>query len=238
MLKIPAPYYALSDAAAELGVDTSRLLHLAETGQIELCFVFRWLSGSGTVVRYYKEDRKDQSRIIESGELMPGGSALVYLNHWDLLTLMSGERATVEGGIDYNGTDDEGIVYLCWGPATCTIGMDDIRIPAYEVEALKKVGEFYEWVEGFEPVQLNAATDSDAALGRQIRAQRSEFAKRNAAEVKGAREQEWERWRSEAERIQAGRIREASKRKLAELVKKSLNLPDSVETIRKKIKTG
>lgn len=80
----------------------------------------------------------------------------------------------------------------------------------------------------------DAPTESDAALGRARREQLRSFAERS--EDRGnEREPEWERWRAKAAEIQAGRTRKASKRKLAQLVKDALSLPDSPETIRKKL---
>lgn len=75
---------------------------------------------------------------------------------------------------------------------------------------------------------------SDAALGAQRREQLREFQKINT-ERNEARTAEWERWKSEAQQIQASHKRNLSKLEISRKVKKSLNLPDSIETIRKKI---
>lgn len=80
----------------------------------------------------------------------------------------------------------------------------------------------------------NEAADiaSDASLGQAEREKRKEFSRRNKEWAKD-RALEWERWREAGERIQKTRTRNASKRELARLVKKELNLPDSEEAIRK-----
>lgn len=86
-------------------------------------------------------------------------------------------------------------------------------------------------------VDLAGETDSDLSdrsLGRNRRAQLRAFAVRNEDRA-DEREQEWARWRAKGTEIQAGRKRKASKRGLADLVKTALSLPDSVETIRKKL---
>lgn len=84
---------------------------------------------------------------------------------------------------------------------------------------------------GYSGVSVDA---SDAALGAEIRRQRQSFAIRQREES-GAREAEYERWRAAADAIQRGRTRPASKRELARLVRDQLQLPDSVETIRKQM---
>ncbi|WP_409302878.1 hypothetical protein, partial [Pseudomonas sp. KCJK8993] len=75
---------------------------------------------------------------------------------------------------------------------------------------------------------------SDEALGAFYRERNREFAKRNQ-ERGNARADEHQRWREAAAEIQAGRQRPATTRQLAQLVKESLGLPDSIETIRKRI---
>ena len=75
---------------------------------------------------------------------------------------------------------------------------------------------------------------SDASLGAYHRGQLQNFANKNK-ERSEARQAEWRRWRNEAQRIQSGRTRKASKQELAGLIKQALNLPDSIETIRKRI---
>jgi hypothetical protein len=73
---------------------------------------------------------------------------------------------------------------------------------------------------------------SDAALGAEIRQQRQLFARRQS-ERQGELEIEHQRWRLAAGEIQRSRKNETSKRQLAALVKDRLQLPDSIETIRK-----
>lgn len=75
---------------------------------------------------------------------------------------------------------------------------------------------------------------SDASLGAAVRQQRKNFAERQR-ESQEEREREFQRWREEGAAIQKERSRKASKRHLAELIKASLNLPDSTETIRKRL---
>lgn len=76
--------------------------------------------------------------------------------------------------------------------------------------------------------------DSDTALGRARRAQLKSFVE-SGNDITAARQPEWDKWKAKGEEIQAGRKREASNRLLAKLVKDALSLPDSVETIRKKL---
>jgi hypothetical protein len=78
------------------------------------------------------------------------------------------------------------------------------------------------------------ANTSDAALGADIRKQRESFANIKR-EQQTAREVEYVRWSNAATEIQQKMTREASKRELADKVKEYLQLPDSVETIRKRI---
>jgi hypothetical protein len=78
------------------------------------------------------------------------------------------------------------------------------------------------------------AAQSDAALGAAQRAQMTGMALGNRARA-AARQKEWYRWQAEADKIQAAHTRKCSKRELAELVKKTLGLPDSVDTIRKRL---
>ena len=78
------------------------------------------------------------------------------------------------------------------------------------------------------------SSESDAALGAVIRQRLQMFAARQR-EAQSAREIEYERWRKAANEIQQSRQNPASKRQLAGLVKSNLNLPDGVETIRKKL---
>lgn len=75
---------------------------------------------------------------------------------------------------------------------------------------------------------------SDRSLGRSRRAQLQDFAARNEDRA-DERKREWARWRAKSTEIQAGRQRKASKRKLADLVKTALSLPDAPDTIRKRL---
>lgn len=73
---------------------------------------------------------------------------------------------------------------------------------------------------------------SDAAFGAQQREQRQRLAQSNQS----ARQPEWERWRTEGQRLQALRKTQLkSKSELARQIKKSLRLPDSINTIRQKL---
>lgn len=76
--------------------------------------------------------------------------------------------------------------------------------------------------------------DSDAALGAVTRAQRKNFADR-PRDAREAREREYQGWRDASAEIQEKRERPATKRHLSALVKERLNLPDSEETIRKRL---
>lgn len=72
---------------------------------------------------------------------------------------------------------------------------------------------------------------SDAAFGAQQREQRNELARSRQS----ARQLEWVRWKLEGHRIQSGIERRLKNLELAEKIKKSLHLPDSVHTIRQRI---
>ncbi len=75
---------------------------------------------------------------------------------------------------------------------------------------------------------------SDAALGKQRREQLQEFSRRGNQERKQYRAVEHDRWRKEAQRIEAA-SGVHKKIELARRVKKTLELPDSVGAIRKKL---
>ena len=75
---------------------------------------------------------------------------------------------------------------------------------------------------------------SDASLGAATRHRMQAMAQK-AREEGSLREAEWERWRASAADIQSKRSRPASKRRLAEIVKAVLVLPDAADTIRKHI---
>ncbi|WP_437882095.1 hypothetical protein [Pseudomonas sp. LRF_L74] len=77
--------------------------------------------------------------------------------------------------------------------------------------------------------------DSDAALGASRRLQVKEFSAR-PRESSDVSKEKWERWKKCANEIQSENPnRIISKRSLAPLVKKRLNLNDSEETIRRRI---
>lgn len=78
------------------------------------------------------------------------------------------------------------------------------------------------------------ASLSDATLGATIRQQRKDFANR-PREGQEARDLEYQRWRDEGTAIQRERRRKASKRELAKQIKENLGLPDSIDTIRKRL---
>jgi hypothetical protein len=80
----------------------------------------------------------------------------------------------------------------------------------------------------------NTFTQSDAALGAAIRQKHKDFATRLREEI-SERETEYQRWRDAGAKIQNERNRPASKRDLAKLIQSKLGLPDSSETIRKKL---
>jgi len=94
--------------------------------------------------------------------------------------------------------------------------------------------ELTDWFEQENGINNEPSFESDAALGRHAREQFQRFASSNQ-KGSDARHAEWQRWRNEGKRIQSGRVRKATKRELAVLIKRSLSLPDAVETIRKKI---
>lgn len=78
------------------------------------------------------------------------------------------------------------------------------------------------------------ANQSDASLGAHTRQRNQAFANKRR-ELQDARVIEYQRWRDAAVRIKQRRERNPSMRELATLVKESLNLPDSIETIRKRL---
>jgi len=81
----------------------------------------------------------------------------------------------------------------------------------------------------------NICAPSDAALGAEKRRQAEDAAKR-AREQTTDRHREWMRWYREGQRINESRSRPVSSySELAKLIKKSLNLPDSEQIIRKRI---
>ncbi|WP_200278983.1 hypothetical protein [Rhabdochromatium marinum] len=82
--------------------------------------------------------------------------------------------------------------------------------------------------------EIEPGIASDLSLERAEHKKRKKFTHRNR-EKSEERATEKERWRVEGEKIQATRTRKASKRELAGLVKENLGLPDSIETIRKRL---
>jgi hypothetical protein len=60
--------------------------------------------------------------------------------------------------------------------------------------------------------------------------------KQRAADIKEERQPIYDQWQAEADRIRAGSAAKLSKVSLAEIIKRNLDAPDSVETIRKRIK--
>lgn len=116
-------------------------------------------------------------------------------------------------------------------PGPCTVvATDDLLISRVEFEHF-----IYHFGQSLQlPIQPSA---SDAALGASRRQQLQGFADR-PREDRDARKAEFERWRTTAAAIQQERSRPASIRDLAKLVKNRLNLPDSPETIRKRIREG
>lgn len=100
--------------------------------------------------------------------------------------------------------------------------------------ALVKVIESQKAQPEFDATLPKTPNQSDEALGAFYRERNREFAERNQ-ERGNARADEHQRWRKAAAEIQAGRQRHATNRQLAQLVKERLVLPDSTETIRKRI---
>ena len=85
------------------------------------------------------------------------------------------------------------------------------------------------------PPESPTISQSDAALGAQRREQLQDFSRRGNQERQQARDVEHDRWRQEAQRINATSNRTLGKSELARRVRKSLDLPDSIETIRKNL---
>jgi hypothetical protein len=77
-------------------------------------------------------------------------------------------------------------------------------------------------------------SESDAALGAYVRLRQQAFSER-VHEDRDVRAVEHQRWRDAGEEIKQGRQNPVSLRQLAELVKECLDLPDKVETIRKRL---
>jgi hypothetical protein len=80
---------------------------------------------------------------------------------------------------------------------------------------------------------LSAAGHDQWVLG--VQEQFGKAAAVRAEKLRAERESVWGQWRTEAERIQRDARRPYSKRNLARKVKESLGLPDSTETVRKRI---
>ena len=66
--------------------------------------------------------------------------------------------------------------------------------------------------------------------------QLSQSAKQRADDIKEERQPHWQAWQDEADRVRADAVTKISISEIARRVKKNLNLTDSVETIRKRIK--
>ena len=66
--------------------------------------------------------------------------------------------------------------------------------------------------------------------------QLSQSAKQRADDIKEERQPHWQAWQDEADRVRSNAVTELSNSEIARRVKKNLNLDESVETIRKRIK--
>lgn len=87
---------------------------------------------------------------------------------------------------------------------------------------------------GSELKKFRTTEASDSTLGALTRSRMKSLSLR-ARDGAAEREAEYQRWRDCASTIQAERLYPASKRQLAVLVKASLGLPDSEETIRRRL---
>lgn len=91
---------------------------------------------------------------------------------------------------------------------------------------------------GIEPPEFlrKPVSREDAALGAQVREQRSKFGRLSAEERRGQREAEHELWRTEAGKIREQHPRLArNKSAIAARVKANLKLSEGIDTIRKRI---
>lgn len=76
----------------------------------------------------------------------------------------------------------------------------------------------------------------DVLLGKSTRQNLKSFATKLGKQQTQAREPKWQEWRLCAEQIRADKPSIKSNSEIARIVKKRLKLPDSIETIRKRIK--
>lgn len=123
------------------------------------------------------------------------------------------------------------------GAPKVVTSVDEVTTEALNIQASAagEIADTHSPIAASEPARLtDHANSSDAALGAAVRQQRKDFAG-IPRDDRLDREREYQRWRDTAAAIQDGRDRKASQRALAGLVKDQLRLPDSVETIRKRL---
>jgi hypothetical protein len=93
------------------------------------------------------------------------------------------------------------------------------------------------FLEKYRAVELiSTYWEKDAAIGKQRRRQQIEFAGRRASDLQEERSPEWEHWQSLLNAMIGSMPNPPkSKRAKAKLLKSKHNIPDSIETIRKRI---
>lgn len=145
-MSLPVPYYTLPEAAAGLGTTERGLLALAEQDAVDVCFVHHWTGGP---VRFATE-LNGTRELVERGMLPPLGSALVRPSPADLATILACGSADIDGGVDYDASDENKTTWLFWSPSR-SVAIPDLLLPQHELTSLKKAADFYAWAERFEP---------------------------------------------------------------------------------------
>jgi hypothetical protein len=222
---------SLPEVADLLGIPRHHLLDMVAQGLIAVCtrkpmavggWGFTRLGFGAAVVDVSERQPFDGRRLArlrrrEAAVCVASGQVRVCAVHEEPLN----HEAYVEGKREQ---------WLAPGPGT-VVATDDLLISRVEFEHF--VNFFGHNLQLPEPP--NAA---DAALGASRRQQLQAFASK-PREDRDSREAEYQRWRSAAADIQQERTRTTpSTRALAALVKDRLGLPDSIETIRKRLKPG
>ncbi|MEW8074146.1 MAG: hypothetical protein AB2826_27440 [Candidatus Thiodiazotropha sp.] len=99
---------------------------------------------------------------------------------------------------------------------------------------------YLKWCVSLGPEEgLKKLSGETTSLGYKRKQQNRDFANKNAIQVHEEREKEWDRWQREAESIVKRYPHLKGKRKksdIARIVIKNLNLRDTVQTVRKRIK--
>ncbi len=216
----PAKALPLADVACMLGVEPGEMGQLVAESRLSVCVIAPPQLGVWRVSGLWDEVPRHARQFPGRYARLSTREAIECLtSEWITVYSLNLEPASLEQYADDRQT-------VCT-PGTGT-AEDGIRIQASDL--LVSQVEYERYLSANPAINIPNA--SDAALGAEVRQQRSEFAALGG-ERKLATADKHQRWIDTAEEIQAGRARKASKRKLAELVQQRLDLSDSVETIRK-----